>query len=267
MTTLDIYEVEAFGAGLPFRGNPAAVVPLDRFPEDAVLASIAAANNLAETAFFVPAEKPGSYRLRWFTPTVEVPLCGHATLATAFVIMTIMSPGCPAVTFESASGPLAVTKDGDVLALDFPSRPPQPCAAPAGVEAALGAVPESWLGAANFLLATFPDEAAVAALAPDFKALKAATGCGLIATAPADPAKGGDFVSRFFAPADGIDEDPVTGSAHCSLTPYWAQRLGKRHLEARQISARGGFLTLDERGSRTGIAGRCRLYLEGRIHI
>ncbi|MCF4165377.1 PhzF family phenazine biosynthesis protein [Zavarzinia compransoris] len=262
MTILDIFEVEAFGAGLPFRGNPAAVVPMDEFPPDATLQAIAAANNLPETAFFVPGNGEGHYRLRWFTPTVEVPLCGHATLASAFVIMTIMAPHLPAVTFDSASGLLAVTKSGDVLSLDFPARGHERIEIPAALSAALGAAPAECWRTGGFLMAVFPTAAEVAALAPNFRAL-AAVG-EVIATAPGDDV---DFVSRFFAPGIGIDEDPVTGAAHCSLTPFWAARLGKPVMEARQISARGGFLTVEDQGPRVTISGRCRLYLEGRIHI
>ncbi|PWR21954.1 PhzF family phenazine biosynthesis protein [Zavarzinia compransoris] len=267
MQTLDIYEVEAFGAGLPFRGNPAAVVPLAAFPADAALQAIAAANNLAETAFFTPAGGEGHFGLRWFTPALEVPLCGHATLASAFVIMTILQPHLPAVTFDSHAGLLAVTRAGDVLTLDFPALGRTAVATAPAVVAALGAQPAEAYRSGQFLLLVFDTAAEVAALAPDFKALAKAADFGVIATAPGDAGSGADFVSRFFAPAAGIDEDPVTGSAHCSLTPYWAERLGRKRLEARQISARGGFLTVEDRGSRVTISGRCRLYLEGRIHI
>ncbi|MDD3444069.1 MAG: PhzF family phenazine biosynthesis protein [Zavarzinia sp.] len=264
MTVLDLYEVEAFGAGLPFRGNPAAVVPLDAFLPDTALQAIAAANNLAETAYLVPGGRVGHYALRWFTPTVEVPLCGHATLAAAFVIMTILAPELPSVTFDSASGLLAVTRSGDVLTLDFPANRREAMPVPAALTAALGAAPVECWRSGHFLMAVFERAGDVAALDPDFRAL-AKVG-EVIATAPGDE-PGVDFVSRFFAPSAGIDEDPVTGSAHCSLTPYWAERLARRRLEARQISARGGFLSVEDRGGRVAISGQCRLYLDGHIHI
>lgn len=267
MKSLDIYEVEAFGAGLPFKGNPAAVVPLDHFLPDETLAAIAAANNLAETAFIVPTGREGHYALRWFTPTVEVPLCGHATLATAFVIMTILQPHLPAVTFDTLSGLLAVTRAGDVLTLDFPSHGAEPAVLPAGFAGALGAAPREFHRSGGFFMAVFETPADILALAPDFKALKAATPIAVIATAKGTADMGADFVSRMFAPAQGIDEDPVTGSAHCSLAPFWAARLGRDRLEARQLSSRGGFLSVESQGSRVAISGQCRLYLEGRIHI
>jgi PhzF family phenazine biosynthesis protein len=265
MPTLNIYEVEAFGGGHAFKGNPAAVVPLDSFPPDAILQTIAAANNLSETAFFAPDPTSGTLRLRWFTPTVEVKLCGHATLATGFVIMTILEPHRPAVTFDSASGLLAVTKAGDVLALDFPARASETIAPVPGLAQALGAQPIAYYRSDENLLVEFASAADVTALKPDFKSLKGLTELGLIATAPGDAGSGVDFVSRFFAPAAGLDEDPVTGSAHCTLAPFWAKRLGKSKLEARQVSARGGFLTVEDHGSRVTIAGKCRLYLQGLI--
>lgn len=267
MTCLDLYEIEAFGAGLPFRGNPAAVVPLDDFPDDATLAAVAAANNLAETAYYVPNGRLGHFRLRWFTPAVEVPLCGHATLATAFVIMTIRQPDLPAVTFETESGLLAVTRDGDKLTLDFPSYGAERTALPSGIAQAIGRPPREFFRSGGYYMAVYDSPEDVLAIAPDFKALKTATDLGLIVTALGPGGDGGDFVSRMFAPAAGIDEDPVTGSAHCSLAPFWAERLGRDRLEARQISARGGFLTVEVLGSRVAISGQCRLYLEGRIHI
>lgn len=267
MSTLNIYEVEAFGGGHAFKGNPAAVVPLDSFPDDHTLQTIAAANNLSETAFYAPDPASGTLRLRWFTPAVEVELCGHATLATGFVIMTILEPHLPAVTFDSASGLLAVTKCGDVLALDFPSRTIETIDPAPAVAQALGAAPLAWYRSGLNLMVEFGSAAEVQALAPDFKALQAAITRGLIATAPGDAGSGVDFVSRFFAPAAGLDEDPVTGSAHCTLTPFWAARLGKTRMEARQLSARGGFLTVEDHGSRVTIAGKCRLYLKGEIDI
>jgi PhzF family phenazine biosynthesis protein len=266
MTSLPIYVVDAF-AERPFAGNPAAVVPLDAWLPDARLQEIAAENNLSETAFLVPAADRGAdYDLRWFTPTVEVKLCGHATLASGFVLMSCLGRADAAVRFASRSGPLAVARDGARYTLDFPARPPQPAEdEAAAVAEALGAAPQAVLQA-DMRLAVFAREAEVAALAPDIAAVAALNGDGMIATAPGD-ASGVDFVSRYFAPHAGIAEDPVTGSAHTVLAPFWAERLGKSDLRARQISARGGDLSCQVAGERVYIGGRCRLYLEGRIHV
>lgn len=256
---LPIYQIDAFTSRV-FAGNPAAVVPLESWLPDAVMQSIAAENNLAETAFFVP--NGDGYALRWFTPTVEVDLCGHATLASAHLVFSKLAPGRERVDFETRSGRLTVTRDGDVLALDFPSRPPTPCDA-SSVADALGKAPSAVLGARDYL-AVFADEDDVRDLRPDMGKIAALDRFAVIATAPG---KSCDFVSRFFAPAQGVPEDPVTGSAHCTLIPYWAQRLGKRKLTARQISARGGELLCEDRGDRVTIAGRAALYLEGTIHV
>ena len=258
---LPIFQVDAF-ADRPFAGNPAAVVPLERWPDDATLQAIAAENNLAETAFFAP--EGGSFRLRWFTPAVEVDLCGHATLATAWVLWNRLGATEPRLAFATRSGTLTVTRDGERLALDFPTWPAVPVAAPARLAAALGATPAETLKAAD-LLCVFASAADVAALKPDFRALAAIDTRGVICTAPGEGEA--DFVSRFFAPRAGIDEDPVTGSAHCTLIPYWARRLGKATLVARQISKRGGTLWCEDRGDRVVIAGRAASYLEGWIEI
>ncbi len=257
---LRMWQIDAFAAAR-FRGNPAAVVPLERWLDDAVLQAIANENNLSETAFFVP--DGARFHLRWFTPTIEVELCGHATLAAAHVILRVLEPARDAVEFTSRGGTLAVRKRGDFLELDFPSRPPAPVEAPAALVPALGGAPVEVLGAGDNFLVVYAREEDVAALAPDFGALKRLA-CGTIATAPG---RASDFVSRYFVPYAGIDEDPVTGSAHCTLAPYWSRRLGKRALEARQISARGGELRVEDRGDRVGIAGRSALYLEGVIHL
>jgi PhzF family phenazine biosynthesis protein len=265
MTDLPIYVVDAF-AERPFAGNPAAVVPLEAWLPDARLQQIAAQNNLSETAFLVPSgDGTADYDLRWFTPTVEVRLCGHATLASGFVLMACLGRADEAVRFASRSGPLAVARDGDRYTLDFPARPPQPADGVAAVAEALGAAPQALLQD-DMNLAVFAREAEVAALAPDMAAVAALPGDGVIATAPGD-ASGVDFVSRYFVPGSGIPEDPVTGSAHTLLAPYWAERLGRTELSARQISARGGDLTCHVAGDRVHIGGRCRLYLEGRIHV
>ncbi len=257
---IPLYQVDAFTSRL-FGGNPAAVCPLDDWLPDELLQAIAAENNLPETAFFV--RRGERYRLRWFTPAVEVDLCGHATLASAFVLFEFVEPGRDRVCFDTRSGELAVARQGERLAMDFPSKPPAPCEPPPGLLEALGGEPLEVLKA-DYYLVTYETEAAVRALRPDFAALRAATGTGVIVAAPGEQA---DFVSRFFAPAYGIDEDPATGSAHCTLVPFYAQRLSKSSLEARQVSARGGELYCEQRGDRVTIGGQAVLYLEGRIRL
>ncbi|MEX0922784.1 MAG: PhzF family phenazine biosynthesis protein [Rhodovibrionaceae bacterium] len=256
---LDLYQVDAFSAK-PFGGNPAAVVPLESWLDDALLQAIALENNLSETAYFV--RRGERYDLRWFTPAVEVDLCGHATLASAYVILTHLQPEAGRVDFESRSGPLAVTRDGALLTLDFPAKPPAPVEDPAVAEA-LGAAPLELLRS-DKTLAVLADEAAVRAAKPDLGIVAGLDSDGLIVTAPGDEV---DFVSRYFAPHAGIPEDPVTGSAHCVLTPYWAERLNKQELTARQVSARGGELRCRLEGDRVLISGRVAAYLKGRISI
>jgi PhzF family phenazine biosynthesis protein len=251
---LPIFQIDAFAAG-PFRGNPAAICPLDTWLPDALMQSIAEENNLAETAFYV--REGDGFRIRWFTPTVEVDLCGHATLAAASVL------GQPKVSFQSRSGELTVTREGDRYVLDFPSLPPKPCDEPAGLCAALGATPREILGG-YYCMCVFDTQDQVRALAPEMMALAKVPYLGIIVTAPGDDC---DFVSRLFAPAAGIPEDPVTGSAHSLLTPYWSQRLGKTELFARQISKRGGELWCEQRGDRVGIGGHVVRYMEGRISV
>jgi PhzF family phenazine biosynthesis protein len=259
---IPLYQIDAFADG-PFTGNPAAVCPLDAWLPDAVMQAIASENNLSETAFFVP-EGEG-YRLRWFTPTTEVDLCGHATLASAHVVFRWLMPGRSSVTFQTQqAGPLTVARDGELLALDFPARPATPCTMDEALVAALGRRPGELLAARDYL-AVYDRADDIAALSPDFAAVAALDRFAVIATAPG--AAGVDFVSRFFAPARGVDEDPVTGSSHCTLIPYWAGRLGKNRLEARQLSRRGGVLRCSLQGERVTIAGRAVLYLEGTITI
>jgi len=255
---LPIYQVDAFASG-PFHGNPAAICPLDAWLPDASMQSIAEENNLAETAFYVP-EGEG-YRIRWFTPTVEVDLCGHGTLAAASVAMR---PGDSRVLFHSRSGELAVDREGERYTLDFPSMPARPCEVPAGLFSALGAVPNALMRATYYHLCVFANEAQIQALQPNMMALTAVDHFAVIATAPGNDC---DFVSRFFAPRAGIPEDPVTGSAHSTLIPYWSQRLGKPTMFARQISKRGGELWCEDRGERVGIGGQVVRYLEGRISV
>jgi PhzF family phenazine biosynthesis protein len=262
---LPLYQIDAFTDRV-FAGNPAAVVPLESWLPDATLQAIAAENNLAETAFFV--SEGEDWRLRWFTPTVEVDLCGHATLASAHLIFERLKPGATNIRFQTRSGLLEVGKKGDVLALDFPTRMPakvDDTALAAGVARALGAAPdEVWK--ARDVMAVYKRAADVAALKPDFAAVARLDAWAVLATAPGDT-PGVDFVSRFFAPSHGIPEDPVTGSAHCELIPFWAKRLGKAKLSARQISARGGVLECEHRGERVTIAGKAVLYLEGSIFV
>jgi PhzF family phenazine biosynthesis protein len=257
---LPLYQVDAFTNQL-FAGNPAGVVPLRRALPDATLQSIAFENNLPETAFFLP-EGEG-YRLRWFTPTVEVDLCGHATVATAFVIAEFLDPGRREMTFETRSARLKVTRKDEVYVLDFPVRKLQPVEAPA-VGRALGRAPETLLSSFSYL-AVYGSWDDVAALTPDMPAVAALDLFGVIATAPGRD--GIDYVSRFFAPAAGIPEDPATGSAQCVLMPYWAAKLGRQRLVSRQISVRGGDFDCELAGERVKIGGRAVCYMRGSIVV
>jgi PhzF family phenazine biosynthesis protein len=260
---LPLYQVDAFTDHV-FGGNPAAVVPLDSWLPEATMQAIATENNLSETAFFVH-EGEDTFGLRWFTPVAEIDLAGHPTLAAAFVIFRFITPSAQALTFRTLkAGTLVVTQRGDELAMDFPARPPQPCAVPPALVPALGKPPVQVLGSRDYM-AVYESAADVAALKPDFGAIAKLDRMAVIATAPG--AGDIDFVSRFFAPTHNINEDPVTGSAHCTLIPYWAERLGKTRLKARQISARVGDLSCEHRGERVTIAGRCVLYLEGAITL
>jgi PhzF family phenazine biosynthesis protein len=265
MSSLPLYQIDAFTTR-PFAGNPAAVCPLDGPIPEALMQDIAAENNLSETAFF---HRQGeAFSLRWFTPTVEVELCGHATLASAFLILTKLEPGRDAVVFRTRSGALPVRREGELFTMDFPAHAAAPVAPElaAGVAAALGARPVE-LARASFVLAAFETADEVRRLAPDFAAL-ARLGVAVGVTAPADAALPGvDFVSRYFAPAFGIAEDPVTGSSFCTLGPYWAARTGKTDLRARQVSARGGDIRVRaELGAdRVLISGAARLVIEGTL--
>ena len=257
-----IFQVDAFASRL-FAGNPAAVMPLERFPADAVLQNLAAENNLAETAFIVP--EGGDFRLRWFTPAVEVPLCGHATLASAAVLLERLEPQRREVVFHSASGPLRVVRTDRGYSMDFPVRPIAPIDTPPALSAALGVgVVEAYINPFNYL-AVVESAAALRALAPDMSAVARLDRAGVIVTAPGEA--GYDFVSRYFAPAKGIPEDPVTGSAHCTLAPYWAGRLGKTEFRAFQASRRGGELGVRLLGERVGLEGSCVFYMEGTVEI
>lgn len=264
--TLPIYQLDAF-AEAPFTGNPAAVVPLDGWLADEAMQSIALENNLAETAFVVPTpdDPEHDFHIRWFTPAVEARLCGHATLATAAVLFDRLGVAGPTIRFKSQSGPLAVDRVAEGrYALNFPAEPPVPADAPGDLERMLGGVRPTAFLKAVMNLAVLEDEAAVRAVAPDFRALAAVAGDGLIVTAPGDDCHA---VSRYFAPHAGIDEDPVTGSAHCTVAPYWAERLGETRLHCRQVSARGGDLTCMVEGDRVRIEGAVQWYMKGEISI
>jgi PhzF family phenazine biosynthesis protein len=264
LTELQLYQVDAFTDRV-FSGNPAAVVPLERWLDERLMQRIANENNLAETAFFVPDDEgAGSFEIRWFTPMTEVPLCGHATLATAAVVDRRLRPARWPIRFSSASGPLQVDRAGDGFELDFPANDPAPVPTPPGLADALGADVGECLLARDFYLAVLASEAAVAGIAPDFRRIREVAGNGVIVTAPGRQV---DFVSRFFAPGIGIDEDPVTGAAHCVLTPYWARRLNKTRLTAAQLSKRGGRVGCELRGQRVLLTGRAVFYLEGRIML
>ena len=263
MPRLRIYQVDAFTTRL-FGGNPAAVVPLDAWLPDATMQAIGLENNLAETAFFVR-EKQG-FRLRWFTPEVEVKLCGHATLATAYVLFNLLEPGRTEVRFETLSGSLRVVAAGDKLVMDFPRWSLDPIDnAPRALAAGLRATPKQVLSTDGgaCLFAVFEKESDVQALEPDFATLKTLR-AGVVVTAPGERS---DCVCRFFAPEKGVDEDAGTGSVHCALTPYWAERLEKNTVHSRQLSKRGSELFCELKGNRVEIAGQAVKYLEGWIEI
>ena len=258
---LTIYQVDAFTKEV-FRGNPAAICPLENWLEAELMQRIALENNLSETAFFV--KNRDVYEIRWFTPTFEIDLCGHATLASAFVIFEVLKLEEKLIKFHShKSGELSVEKQGDVLILDFPSRPVSPADAPNGLIEAIGKQPKEIFKARDYFL-VYETEQEILDIAPDFTALLKIDAHGFIVTAKGETS---DFVSRFFAPEVGVFEDPVTGSAHCNLIPFWAQRLGKTKLFGRQISARGGELFCELKGERVKIGGNAVLYLKGEIYI
>ncbi len=260
--TLRYYVADAFTEKL-FGGNPAGVCPLDEWIADDLMQAIAAENNLAETAFVV--KNGADYDLRWFTPEVEVDLCGHATLATAFILSQFVDQAATTFTFHTKSGPLRVGKQGALFEMDFPSRPPEMVSLDPAIGTALGAnVLE--MHRSRDLLIVLESEAKVRDLQPDLDALmKAVAGAfAFIVTAQGD--READFVSRFFAPGAGIAEDPVTGSSHSTLIPFWSKRLGKKDMIAHQLSKRGGVLYCRDEGMRVKISGYARLYLEGVIH-
>lgn len=254
------YEVHAFTDRV-FGGNPAGVCPLQTWLADNLLQRIAAENNLSETAFFV--RQGDDCHLRWFTPVLEVDLCGHATLASAFVLFSELGYARQDVRFHTRSGWLAASRRADIIELDFPSRPPEPCPAPPELQRGLGKPPREVLKSRD-LVAVYDSQAEVAALNPAMELLAGLDCLGVIATAPGEDS---DFVSRFFAPKAGVPEDPVTGSSHSSLIPYWAARLHKTELYARQISRRGGELYCRHLAERVAIGGRAVIYCRGELEV
>ena len=260
--TIRLLQIDTFTARV-LGGNPAAVCPLDAWLDEATMQAIAAENNLSETAFLVP--EGGGYRLRWFTPNVEVDLCGHATLAAAFVVFEALRPGSENVSFETLSGTLTVAREGEALVMNFPAQPARPAPAPPALAKALGADPAEVLAGADWI-AVFESASDVAALYPDHALLAALDRRGVVATAPGDDGDA-DYVLRFFAPKNAVPEDPVTGNVQTALVPYWAGRLGKRRLDVRQLSARGGRMVCEDRGERVSIAGRAVLYMDATISV
>jgi PhzF family phenazine biosynthesis protein len=260
MMNIQIYQVDAF-TDKPFGGNPAAVCPLERWLDEELLQKVAAENNLSETAFFV--RKGKNFELRWFTPKVEVDLCGHATLASAHVIFNHLGYDEKQITFASASGELRVTTAAGLITLDFPSTPPSSVEIPPELTQALGLKPKEVRKSRDYL-ALFESEDDILSIEPDFDILGRMDSLGFIVTAPG---KNSDFVSRFFAPAVGINEDPVTGSAHTTLIPFWAERLNKNTLYALQLSERKGELFCELSGERVKIGGNAVTFLKGEIVI
>jgi PhzF family phenazine biosynthesis protein len=260
---LPVFHVDAF-TSKSFAGNPAAVCPLKHWLDDELLQAVAAENNLSETAYFVP--HGDRYELRWFTPRCEVKLCGHATLASAFVVLQLLETGRDSVRFETRlSGALTVSRDGDLLAMDFPALAPWTCATPpAALIEGLGKAPNAVVQIEDDYFAIYESQEEIRRIRPDLRLLEKLHPAGVAITAPGEDS---DFVSRFFAPSYGIPEDPVTGSTHCSLAPYWAQRLGKTSLHARQISDRGGELWCEVRQERVILRGNAVLTLRGELLI
>lgn len=257
---ISLYQIDAFASKL-FEGNPAAVCPLEAWLPDEIMQSIAAENNLSETAFFVP--KGNGYHIRWFTPASEVNLCGHATLATAYVLFNILGYRKEKVEFDSKSGILAVTKDHEWLIMDFPAQPPVACEIPKEIIAAFDIAPIECLKSEDFIV-VFEHEIDIEAANPDFGQLKKLDLRGVIITAKSTRY---DFVARFFAPKYGIPEDPVTGSAYTQLAPYWASKMGAKRFSVKQVSSRGGELTCEIVDDRVFISGKAIKYLEGKINI
>jgi PhzF family phenazine biosynthesis protein len=257
---ISLYQIDAF-ASQSFEGNPAAVCPLEEWLPDMIMQSIAEENNLSETAFFVP--KGDSYHIRWFTPKREVDLCGHATLATAYVLYNILGYQKGKISFDSRSGILNVTQDNEWLTLDFPAQPPSPCKTPQEIIAAFDITPIECLKSED-LIVVFEHASDVESADPDFSRLMEIDSRGVIITAKSNR---WDFIARFFAPKYGIPEDPVTGSAYTQLAPYWSNKMGSKRFRVKQVSARGGELTCEVVADRVFISGRAIKYLEGKITI
>jgi PhzF family phenazine biosynthesis protein len=259
---LSIYQVDAF-ADQVFKGNPAAVIPLDHWLEDELLQQIAMENNLSETAYIVKDEE--YYQLRWFTPEYEIDLCGHATLASAYVIKNFLEPHLVHLKFTTQKAGMLHTyiKDG-IYTLDFPSRPPEPCEVPQKLLPSLGLPTAVEVLRSRDYFVVLPDEEAVRNVEPDYTLMKELDTIGVIVTAKGQSA---DVVSRCFYPGAGIPEDPVTGSAHCNIVPFWAARLQKNQLHCRQLSSRGGELHCALEGDRVRLSGRCVLFMQGEIHL
>jgi PhzF family phenazine biosynthesis protein len=262
MDKYTIYQVDAFTDTL-FAGNPAAVCPLDEWLPDELMQKLGMENNLAETAFFVK-EKDGSYHIRWFTPTVEVALCGHATLASAYVLFNELGYKDDVIRFQSKSGELVVTRNGDMITLNFPANPPAPVEPPAGLFEGLKITSSKVLFGAWDYIVILDSQEAVEQLDPDFLTLSTVKARGVTATAKGNDV---DFVSRCFFPQSGINEDPVTGSAHTITTAYWSKELGKTKLTAKQLSPRGGTLLCELKGDRVLMSGKGKLYMKGEYFV
>jgi PhzF family phenazine biosynthesis protein len=259
-TPLTIFQVDAFTSKL-FGGNPAAVCPLDTWLPDETMQKLAAENNLSETAFFVKEDE--GYKLRWFTPEFEIDLCGHATLATAYVLFNCLGVKQEVINFSTKSGVLEVRRKGELIELSFPSRFPQECEAPEALLKGLNIQPSKVLKSRDYFL-VYEDEASIKQIVPDFNYLNKLDTVGIIVTAAA---KEVDFISRFFVPNSVIGEDPVTGSSHCNLIPYWAKELNKTTLRAKQVSSREGELFCEYKGERVTMAGNAVLYLKGEFYL
>ena len=259
-----MFQIDAFAERI-FEGNPAAVIPLESWLPDLLLQSIASENNLSETAFFVPSGS--GFHLRWFTPVCEVDLCGHATLAAAHVLFQHLGYPGDSIVFNTRSGDLEVEEKNGIFVMDFPSRPSNLCPPPEALIKGLGKVPiEVWTGKSYIAVYESADD--ICSLVPDDTLLRSLDLQGVAVTAPGGRFKQGfDFVSRYFAPKVGVSEDPVCGSAHCALAPYWAERLGKNEMKARQLSRRGGTVFCEVRGDRVFLSGRAVTFLEGEIDL
>ncbi len=257
---ISLYQIDAFASKL-FEGNPAAVCPLDEWLPDEIMQSMAQENNLSETAFFVP--KDNGFHIRWFTPTSEVDLCGHATLASAYVLFNLLGYEKDKIEFDSRSGMLAVAKNNEWLIMDFPAQPPVSCDIPKEIIKAFDTVPIECLKSEDYIV-VFKRETDIKLAQPDFEQLKKLDLRGVIITAKSS---GYDFIARFFAPKFGVPEDPVTGSAYTQLAPYWASRIGPKRFNVKQVSSRGGELSCEMVDDRVFISGKAIKYLEGKIKI